>query len=419
MNQPNEFPGDPLTSPETDQSYNFVVGHNWVISPTKTNRLYLGDVVQKVAFPIDYNPTGTTAFTFSDGADVGLAANPYIWPGANSRRVPIEQLGDTFTMIAGRHTWEFGGRAEDILAHDTTIGDYNVTQVGLGGQNLSLCGPAAGDCGTGNPSLRPSDLDPSNQITWDEPFALLLGRIANVASDYNYNAQGQVLKQLTGDQRFYRYYQTQFYAMDSWKVIPSLTINYGVTYQWFSVPYETRGLESTEPYSFDEYFGARVQQSNLGESGSGSVPLISYMLGGKGNGNAPPLYQPEYRNFAPHVGFNWNPWFDKKLVINGGAGIVYDRTIINALQQIQDADSYLFQQTKGNTYGIPADPYDAIKSDKRLDANNGISTVTLTPPATPASPYQPLVGTALVRIMHIRRAACRMRMTSTPRSILR
>ena len=106
----------------------------------------------------------------------------------------------------------------------------------------------------------------------------------NVASDYNYNAQGQVLKQLTGDQRFYKYYQTQFYAMDSWKVMPSLTINYGVTYQCFSVPYETRGLESTEPYTFDEYFGARVQQSTLGESGSGAVPLISYVLGGKGNG---------------------------------------------------------------------------------------------------------------------------------------
>jgi hypothetical protein len=390
---PNEFPGDPLTSPFTDQSYNFVIGHDWMIASNKTNHIFIGDVVQKLAFPVTYNPTGSTAYTFGDGADQGLASNPYIWPGASARRVPIEQLGDTFTITSGRHTWQMGGRVEDILSHDTTIADYNVTEVGLGGQVFSLCGPAAGACGAGNPSMRPADLDLSNKLTWDEPFAFLLARIGSISSDYNYNAQGQVLKQLTGDQRFYKYYQTEYFAMDSWKIIPSLTINYGITYQWFSVPYETRGLESTEPYSFNSYFGARVQQSDLGQSGPGTVPLIPYLLGGKGNGgSAPPLYQPEYRNFAPHLGFVWNPGFDKKMVINGGAGVFYDRTVINAIQGIQDGYSYLFQQTKGNSYGTPGDPYDSVKNDKRLDANNQISTVTLTAPATPKAPYEPFTS---------------------------
>src|SRR5208282_5151188 len=109
---------------------------------------------------------------------------------------------------------------------------------------------------------------------------------------------------------------------------------------------------------------------------------------GKGNGpNAPPLYKPEFRDFAPHVGFSWNPGFDKKLVINGSGGIIYDRTVINAVQSIQDGYSYLFQQTKGNPYGTVGEPYDNLKNDKRLDANNQISTVNLTPPATPTPPY--------------------------------
>lgn len=394
VNQPNEFSGDPLTSPFTDNSYAFVIGHDWMIGQNKTNRLFLGETVQKVAFPIDYNPTGTTAFTFGDGADNALSSNPYIWPGASARRIPIEQLGDDFSLMSGKHTWQFGGRLEDILAHDTTIADYNTTEIGLGGQVFSLCGPDPGDCGGTNPSLRPTDLSLANKFTWDEPFAFLLARIGSVSSDYNYDAQGNVLKQLTGDQRFYRYYQTHFYVTDSWKLLPNLTINYGVSYQWFSVPYETRGLESTEPYTFNQYFGARVEQSALGETGPGAVPLISYLLGGKGNGaGAPPLYKPEYRNFAPHVGFAWNPKFDNnKLVINGSAGIVYDRTVVNAIQQIQDGYSYLFQQTKGNTYGISGDPYDSLKNDARLDANNQISTVTLTPPATPKAPYQPFVS---------------------------
>ena len=130
-------------------------------------------------------------------------------------------------------------------------------------------------------------------------------------------------------------------------------------------PLRDAGLESTEPFSFNEYFGQRVEQSDASESGTGTVPLISYVLGGKGNGSgAPPLYAPQYRNFAPHLGFAWNPGFDKKMVINGGAGIVYDRSVILAIQYLQDKYSYLFQQTKDNTFGIPGDPYDSIKNDK-------------------------------------------------------
>ena len=382
---PNEFPGDPVTSPITDRSYHFVVGHDWVIGQNKTNRFFLGEVVQKLAFPINYNPTGTTAFTFGDGADQSLASNPFIWPNSQARRIPIEQLGDTFSWTAGTHTLQFGGIIKDILAHDTNVADFNTTEIGLGGQIFSLCS----SCGN-NPSLRPSDLALSHKFTWDEPFAFLLGRIGSVSSDYNYDAHGNVLKQLNGDQRFYRYYQTQFYMQDQWKVLPSLTINYGVTYQWFSVPYETRGLESTVNYTFNQYFDARVSQSAQSQSGPGTVPLISYLLGGKGNGgSAPPLYKPEYRQFSPHLGFAWNPGFDKKLVINGSGGIIYDRTVINAIQATQDGFSYLFQQTKGNTYGTPGDPYDSLKNDARLDSSNQISTVTLTPPSTPRPPYQP------------------------------
>jgi hypothetical protein len=218
----------------------------------------------------------------------------------------------------------------------------------------------------------------------------MLGRVAEVMSDYNYNASGTALKQLTGDQRFYRYYQMQLYIQNTWKVAPAFTVTYGLTYQWFSVPYETRGLESVEPYTFDQYMKARVQQSDLSETGPTAVPLIAYYLGGKGNGpNAPPLYQPEFRNFSPHLGFAWNPGFDRKSVFNGSAGIVYDRSVINSIQHLQDAYSYLFQQTKTNPEGIANDPYDSIRTDPRLAAASGTLPITLTPPSTPRPPYEP------------------------------
>ena len=187
-------------------------------------------------------------------------------------------------------------------------------------------------------SLRPSDLDEYRPnfgdtavYTYDQAFAFLLGRDRQRVERLQLQPQGQALPQLTGDQRIYRYYQTQLYAADTWKVTPSLTLSYGVNYQIFSVPYETRGLESTGARSpTTSTFGAH-KQSAAGLSGPTAVPLISYMLGGKAN-NGPPIYQPQYNNFAPRFAFAYNPGFDKKTVFNGGAGLVYDRTIINAVQ---------------------------------------------------------------------------------------
>jgi hypothetical protein len=401
LENPNQFAGDPATSPLVDRTYSFVVGHTWVIGANKTNQIFAGETVQKLSFPNTFNPDGSTFFTFGDGADgdgAGVPSSLYLQPSSQARRIPIPVVGDDFSWTKGAHSWQMGGTFKDILAHDTTVGDYNTTEIGLGGQTLGLCGPVAGACGyTGgvaNPSLRPADIDTSNTAYWDQQLPFLLGRIGNVQSDYNYTASGDVIQQLTGDQRYYRFYQTQVYAQDTWKVNPSLSFTYGVTYQLFSVPYETRGLESVETISYDQYMQARVSQSKGSLTGGSAVPLINYYLGGKANGSsAPPLYHPEHKDLAPHVGFAFNPNFSKKTVFNGSLGVVYDRSIVNALLHLQDSYSYLFQQTKSTSEGIPEDSYDSIKGDPRLDPNNGISTVTLTPPATPKAPYAPFSGT--------------------------
>jgi len=387
---PNQFAGDPATDPLIDRSYAFVIGHTWVIGSNKTNQIFLGETVQKLSFPNTFNPDGTTFFTFGDGADSApVPSSLYLNPSAQARRIPVPMLGDDFSWTKGGHTFQWGGTFKNILAHDSTTQDYNTTEIGLGGQTLGLCS----NCGAGNPSLRPADIDPTNAAYWDQPFTFMLARIANVQSDYNFDKNGNVLPQLGGDQRLYRYYQMQLYVQDTWKVLPSLSLTYGVTYQWFSVPYEIHGLESVEQITFDQYMADRVKQSNASLSGNTAVPLITYLLGGKGNGgSAPGLYAPQYKNFSPHVGFSWNPDFDKKSVFNGSAGVVYDRSVVNAIQHLQDAYSYLFQQTKSTPSGIPGDPYDSVKTDPRLDAKSGISTVALTPPSTPQAPYQPFTN---------------------------
>ncbi len=386
VNNPNEFGGDPVTNPVIDRSYSFVIGHDWVIGSNKTNRIILGETVQKLNFPNTYNPVNaynpdkTTFYTFGTGIGAALASSLYLEPTFTARRIPIPILRDDFSWTRGNHSWQFGGSFKDILSHTTDAIDYNTAYLGLGGLNTAL-----------SASVEPTDIDPQSTFNWDQAFTFLLGRIGQVLSDYNYNLQGAQLPQLSGDQRQDRYYQTQLYAQDSWKINPALTVTLGLTYQYFSVPYEIHGLESVEPFTFDQYMQARVQQSSLSQTGPGAVPLIAYYLGGKANGSsAPPLYKPESRNFAPHVGFAWNPSFDKKLVINASTAIVYDRTVVNAVQNQQDADSYLFQQTKPNVYGN-ANGYTALLNDPRLDNNNVLTNGSLTAPATPKAPYEPFV----------------------------
>jgi hypothetical protein len=390
VSQFNQFNDSVVSNPLVDRSYAFVIGHNWVIGGTKTNRIFLGETVQKLTFPNNLDPTGSTFYTFSDGIGQSIADSFYRNPSSQARRVPVPVVGDDFAWTKGNHTMTIGGTFKDILAHSTNVSDYNTVYVGMGGNTLNLCGPAAGACGTGNPSLRPSDINTGSipEQQYDQAFAFMLARIGNVRSQYNYDSTGKPLLQLTGDQRFYRYYETELYVGDSWKMRPNLTVNYGVTYQLFSVPYETRGLQSMETMTFNDYMKARIAQSAASKTGANAVPLLSYVLAGKVN-NGPPIYQPEHKDFAPHVGFAWSPSSNGMTVLNGSAGVIYDRTLINSVQFLQDVYSYLFQQQNSTALGVAGDAYTSIKTDPRLDSNNQISKVNLLVPPTPKPPYTP------------------------------
>ncbi len=389
-----EFPQDGLTAPFFDRSFRWSVGDNWAIGNNMANSLAIGETVQSYQFPIkNLNANGTNLLRFNGGV-TNLMSNAWLSPvNASGRRIPIPQISDNFQWLKSSHSLSFGGYFKLITSADHTILDYNQAAVGLGGQTLGL-----------SASLRPANiLSTSGTATndWDTAFAAALGRVGQVDQQFNYNSAGTALPLATGDQRRYRYYQTMIYAGDTWKVTPSLTLSYGVNWQYYSVPYETKGLESVAqivpgsgspiPFTFDQYFNTRVVQSAAGTSGASAVPFIQYVLGGKAN-NGPALYSPQWNNFAPRFAFAYSPSWDRKTVLNGGIGMVYDRTIINAVQFQQDQSSYLFQQSITQANGVPQNPRASLATDPRLIAN--ANYVAPGPPPSPTRPFLPFANTA-------------------------
>jgi hypothetical protein len=372
-----QFPGDPASQQFVDRSYRYAAGMNWQLSDSKFNQLTYGSVVQDHVYAQPSNVEGLYQLSFFNGVTPTLVDNPYSSPsGASSRHVITSQVNDNFIWTVGQHQLQLGGYFNWIHFTDSTTSGYDSYNIGLGGHVLST------------PGLEPANLLPSDSTAseyFDNAFVASLGRVASTGGDFNYDVHGNVLPQPSSSNRNWVDYQTQPYISDSWKVSPSLTINAGLNYQFFTVPYETQGLETIQTTGFDQYFAAREAQSAAGISGNAAVPLITYVLGGKKN-NGPGFYKSNFLDFAPHLGFAYTPGFDPSTVFNGSASVVYDRTVINAILNQQIEFSYLFQQNVTNQNGNNSDATGSVATDPRI-----ASPPTVAAPATPKAPFQPWV----------------------------
>ena len=376
-----QFPGDPETSPFLDNSYSWVVGNTWTLNDYMVNQAYLGETVAEYSFPNTYNPTGATQFQTFGGSGSGgaIISSPYASAiNAQSRTYPIPLFRDNFTWMHGNHVIDIGGNFKWPSPKSNTILNYNTPTIGLGGNTTSL-----------DPSLRPGNIGSGSAVAlYDQAFALALAPYTNLQATYNYDSSLKPLPQGSGLSHHYKYYEWSLHAGDTWRITPSLTLDYGVRWQVFTVPYDTNGIQAVQNFDFNTYFGDRVKQSAAGLYGAQAVPFIQYSLGGKAN-NAPGYYKPSYTNIAPNFGFAWNPKAFPNTVINGSAGIIYDQTVINAVQYQQSQYSYLFQSVAIEPKGTRSDPSGSLASDPRF---TGLSSAP-PPPAAPtvSSPYEPFV----------------------------
>jgi Carboxypeptidase regulatory-like domain len=393
-----QFPGDPLTFYSTDHSYAYVFGHSWTISKTKVNQFIYGENRQELNFPYVYAPLGTTVFGFdATGTGGDYLTSPYAEPATQGRTEPIPIVRDDFTYVRGKHTFQVGGTFKPIRTTYKLITDFNFATIGLGGGLESL---------NSSPQLRPSDLstNPIYQNLYDSAFAFLLGNYGQVSSSFNNNKELQPLPQGTGHIRHYRYYETEVYLQDSWKARSDLTLTYGLRYQFDSVSYEVNGLEAGPNLDFNQAIEPRIANGLAGNTGCPGAscglvnPLLYYSLAGKAN-NAAPLYHPDWHDFQPRLAFAYNPsgisgrlgrlLGDRKTVIRGGAAIIDDHTMVNALNFLQDQNTWILQNSSSVLYGEQATANEDLMTDPRFNGLSLPPNSVATPPAivTPYAPY--------------------------------
>lgn len=159
---------------------------------------------------------------------------------------------------------------------------------------------------------------------------------------------------------FYRGYRANEWAayfQDDWKFSRRLTLNLGLRWEYFGPPHNFRsGIDS------NFFFG----------SGDTPVPnpspnvffpvdstLTARVVRGSFQQRDNEIWQKDFNNFAPRVGFAWDVLGTQKLVVRGGGAISYDRIWNNLFENIRfNAPFFAFATVGafGGGAGLPAGP---------------------------------------------------------------
>ena len=304
------------------------------------------------------------------GGKVGL---PLKWGGPDARFT----VSDTITWMKGAHSFKAGG---DWLWQRSQQ-DYNGMR-GFAGSGALIETPAVFGGLTGNAAqggeMRRRSMLGSNMV-WDDVYDPGIGSNPTTGTG-NYMMPWSLMTYFSGAinttrQYFYQYLdngnlrwnnaanpgetvysmdlasaELSFFFKDDWKVTSDLTLNLGVRYEYYGVPYERKGY--TPRLTGDVYqnaFGISkgggwdtwINNRNyidaptatldpatryLTLNGARPEPVSIFQQVGPGSKNPGiSAWDKDFNNFAPHIGFAWQlPWFGRgQTTLRGGWSVSY------------------------------------------------------------------------------------------------
>jgi hypothetical protein len=314
------LPGAPSLQTMTDHSKGFVVGYTAVLNPLMVNSFHWGFTRQSTGFLGDSNQEWNTFY----GLDQGISYS-------HNAQTPVQNILDDFSWTKGKHTLQFGGNIG--IVRDPRFSLEHSFSQGKGATNWMS---PTGFANTGG-YLDPVGIglpEPASTFQYDYPVLGLLGMVSDIVANYNYDKQLNPLASGIPVKRNYGLEWYEFYAQDSWRVKPNLTVTYGLRWSLFPPPWEVNGFQASPDVNLGTQFDQLVQNMNQG-TGYQSTPQLGFVRGGPAN-HGPGWYNFEKSDFSPHISVAYSPhpnggWLRSlfgegdKTVIRGGFSKVYDR----------------------------------------------------------------------------------------------
>ncbi len=226
------------------------------------------------------------------------------------RRTGTWTAADNVSWVKGSHTMKMGG--DFRLIFDNGSDSFNSRDL-LTFSGFTDFGQAFIDIDPSTPCDLNTGAGCDGPTTLQDMASMLFG-----IADTEFQAQffDTNKNRAPSDFRKFRQHEYSFYFQDSWKVRQNLTLNLGARYQFNGVPYEVNGL-----------------LSNLYTPENGPAPL-TFQLAGPGSGRL--LYNNDFSDLEPRVGFSWDPFKKGTTSIRGAYGIFHDRVFGNLFTNAKD-----------------------------------------------------------------------------------
>jgi len=385
------FPGFPNHGGQFSNRFAESLTLRSTLSPTLVNEARFGLTGGTVLFFPEVNSgqfanQGGFSLNLNGATGVGGATgitNATVTTGPERRNAPVWDYADTLTWTRGAHSFSFGGQL-------TQAGLWINDQVAVPVISFGIANgdPAAAMFNTTNfPGASANNL-----TTAQGYYALLTGRVTAITANAFLDEKTNKYKYLADEVRRARQRDFAFFGQDSWRARPNLTLTGGLRWE-LQMPFTVQN----SVYSTSTVAGLYgVSGPNLFKPGTlaGSPTQFTNLTKGS------QLYDTQWTNFAPSVGFAWTPaakggWLRRVIgdggqtVLRGGYSIAYERQGSASVLNFFDANPGLFTNatrstTIGNLTGATGDggPLPLLLSQ----------TSRLGPASFPSAPTYPFTG---------------------------
>ena len=347
------FPDSPFNRTDTFRNpKNVAVNYRWTPTARVTNEFVVG----RNSFAFLFANPDPTAVPYI----LNLPRDPFsVVPQIdNQREITTWQFVDNVSFIKGAHTFR-GGTNLRFQKHDDI-------RSAVGGVNINLQVNFSRTVNTIPASFNLPNTTGANAINNTDRNNLqsaindLLGRYGGfsrafvAASDSAFEPAGSHFTYVS------KYNEYDFYFQDTWKIRPNLTLDFGVRWE-----------PKFSPRSGDEDVVLRPDRAiRLGEAPTDQIRFVE----GK-------LFDDDWNNIAPTVGFAWDPFGTGKTSIRANYRLAYDR--MNTFL----ASSAIFPNTPGTSVTCNESNCATIPTGEQRRIRFGVPT--LTPAGTPGALRQP------------------------------